>query len=182
MRWIEQHLSDLLCLHPQRRRPSQLAAAQKPEKPNKFTHVPPVEYLRLLDQAYTMMEVLEPSLAHIQFLFRLHQERFAKVYGDVTDGTTGEPISPVKLYSEFTDLLDGFRHRYSLSQAERDEREKRIWIQGHDVLLAIWTASNLETAFLHEQQLLPLFSEVYARLSRLLVAWRHFTTLRPETT
>ncbi len=124
------------------------------------------------------MEALAPDLVHIAALFRLHQDQFARVRRDMPDERTGEPLSAVDLDAAFAIFADALCYRYS-AREKRDQREREVWVAGHQVLAALWNAVTLETAFLQDRGFLALFSGCQARVARMLHAWEHFATLLP---
>jgi len=187
MRFLEEHLGTLLIAHPHLRRVSQVAepktaAPAEPEKKSSLKVVSRAKFNELADQLYEQTQALESPLAHVQALFRVHEGQFAKVIADLRGPYTEQVITALTLHSEFSSLLGGLRYYYAVDDQERDKCSEDLWQSGHRVLAAIWGAIVIEQAFLVEKSYLALFTEVYARLGRLLKAVKHISTVRAEGT
>jgi len=188
MRFVEEHVADLLIAHPHLRRVnpvhkrkltvSAAEAGKKPEKPV----ITRSRYERVADQLFQLMGDLEAPLAHVQVLFQLHASQFARVRGDIINPLTNVASTAANLDNDFTLLLDGMRYNLCADDKQRDKRIEDLWLAGHRVLLAVRGATVLEPAFLQEKCLLALFTEVYAQLSRVLQLVKYITSVRAEGT
>jgi len=188
MRFVEEHLADLLIANPHLRRVSPVherkltvSAAQAEKKPEKPV-IPRSRYERVADHLFQLMGDLEAPLVHVQVLFKIHETQFARVRGDVTNPTTNEASTAGSLYIDFALLLEGMRYHLVVGDAERDKRTEYLWLAGHRVMLAVRGASMLEKDFLLEKGYLALFTEVYAHLSRVLQLVKYITSVRAEGT
>jgi hypothetical protein len=152
--------------------------ARSPAKTPIRTTVSKREYQLLREGLFGQMEALGPEVCLIAALLKLHAEKFAKVRAGIPDELTREPISVVDLGAEFDTFLDALCYRYS-SRELRDQRERAVWIAGHQVWTALSFAVCLEADFLAQQGHLALFTGCQARLGRMLLAWQHFATLLP---
>lgn len=187
MRFVEQHVSDLLIAYPHLRRgqlrgPKLTVSADEPEKKSNLEFVSRSRLNELIDQLYEQTQALEAPLVHVQALFRIHEGQFSKVRGDVIDPATKAAITASNLHTDFTSLLGGLRYYYAVEDKEFDQCNTDLWLAGHRVQAAVWGAIILEQQFLLEERYLALFTEVFARLSRLLKAVKHFSTVSEEGT
>jgi hypothetical protein len=186
LRFVEEHVGDLLIAHPHLRRrreppaPETAAAPTEKTKQSSLTVIPKARYVRYVNQLHKQMRELEAHLVHVQALFALHEAQFAKVRGDVTDPRTNKAITATDLQTDFSSVLQGLRYIYCTNDENRTKTNEDLWLAGHRVQSAIWSAIMLEPDFLNEEMQLALFTEVYARLSRLLRAINHIASVRAE--
>jgi len=185
LRTVEQHIGELLIAHPHlRRRPSPVpeTAVAVPEKTEKSSLrvVPRAKYDRYTDELHLQMKELEAPLAHVQALFDLHEAQFVTVRGDTIHPATNQAISAMELHADFSSVLRGLQYVYCIDDQERTKASEELWVAGHRVLTALSNAIVLEADFLNEELHLALFTQVYTRLSRLLRAIHHFSSLRAE--
>jgi hypothetical protein len=183
MRFVEEHLADLLIAHPHLRRSPKLtvSVADHEKKPAR-TFIPRSRYDRLVQQLEQLMHDLEAPLAHSQVLFLIHATQFARVRGDVINPLTNVASTAANLDNDFTLLLDGMRYHLCADDKQRDKCSEDLWLAGHRVLLAVRGATVLEPVFLQDKCLLALFTEVYAQLSRVLQSVKYISSVRAEGT
>ncbi len=186
MRAVEEHLATLLTAHPHLRRASQApepklntAAAEPEKKPGKAV-ISRAKYERIADQLHQVLEELEPHIAHVQALFQLHAKQLAPVMVDVVNPLTNVASTSAQLQGDFTLLLDGMRYHLCADDRERDKYSQDLWLAGGRVVLAVRGAIIRETPFLQEHGLLALFTEVYARLSRVFQLIKYITSVKAE--
>jgi cytidylate kinase len=173
MRFIEDHLADLLIRYPSLRRalppPDQTAV--------KRLALAPAAFDAALKDSFDQMAAVEPALAYLQVQVRMHASHFfPKLHECLLE--TG-PSEAVDFLEQIDCLERGLRIRYSTSADLKANNNEALWIAGNGVLDFINLHLEGGATYLQDHRLLGLFTNLQVRISRILDAWGFICSVEP---
>jgi len=181
MRFLEEHLADLLIEHPQLRRarlsprPKMVILSEPPAEPEPKPKSPPsakATYEGFVKSFRGRMFELEEPLVLVQLLFRAHRQRFTKFLVDETSEPAGSRA--LRSDSNFTMLLGCLRYEYAVKEEEKERVAKDFWSTASQVFADVHLVIEHEHQLLLKTGCLPVFADLQAKLSRLLKVYEHF--------
>jgi len=183
MRFLEEHLAELLIAHPNLRRPrvsfrprKVVPAPESAHKPEPLPSPKPKSVAKSRYETFShrfrgLMHELEEPLVLVQALFRAYRGRFKKILIDDPSETKWARAS--MLDSDILTLLEILRYEYAVDEKRKESLAKEFWPIGCRVLCEVWGAVNFEHQVLMKDGCLPVFAKLQTKLSRLLKAYEH---------
>jgi hypothetical protein len=180
MRFIEDHLSDLLLRYPELRQKPADRAARKPGK----QVITKAAYDKELFDAYSLMEQAEIVVMLLRTQVGFHGPTLFPPVNLEDALLQGQPkrISLLGLMESCDSLIAGLRMRFARNKEQQQELHKVFWAEAH--LVAYFAAGALREhpAYLRDNRLINLFTHVYLRVSKALQAFEYVCSLNPDET
>jgi DNA polymerase III delta prime subunit len=176
MRFVEQHLTDLLLQYPGLRRKTAATAARGETK--KKPRVPAAVHAEAINHVHGLMEKLDPVIAILQTHLRLHRPHF---FPDAQDQLALEgtrQMTAGALNQVCGDLIKGLHIRYYPN--DREELNKLLWDNGHALSCYLQNCLQDDLPYLVHNKLVGTFVHCHSMTSRMLSAWHHALSMIPD--